>query len=554
MKKKWIFLTVCLMALMGLVGCSGNKTQETGEKTQAAVATEAPVSAEKTVRDTLRTTQTAIPDTCDPAKGSGENDDLIFVNIYETLVYPNATTGDAEPLLATSWTSDNDGLKWTFTLRDDVKFSDGTPMTANDVKYSVDRLIAIGEGFSYIFKDVIASVDVVDDTTVVFNLKKSFGPFISSLIKLRIVNSTLLKANQLDGNYGENGDYGTTYLLNHSAGSGPYYISTFNVNDSVYLTENSNYWGAINDKAPKSVEITGLLDAATSKMLLNSGEVDLLHGRQVSTTLKSLLTNPEFATTSIAETGMNYFMMNTKKAPTDDLHIRKAISYACDRNAMSAIYGGMELSDSPIPSSFWGATDDVTTYPYSEEDAKKEIALSSYANNLADYPVEIAYIQGNGDTGKLAMLLGSELEAVGFTVKISEVPWVLFCDNAATVETSPSITNANSNASYPEAGSLLEVKFSSMTAGTFNQNEWILDDKLDAMIADSLATVDNDARLAKYAEIQKYLTTDVVPTINTFVGAVKPIWNTSVFSWPAGEGSVHVLEEYNYYYADFMMK
>ena len=61
---------------------------------------------------------------------------------------------------------------------------------------------------------------------------------------------------------------------------------------------------------------------------------------------------------------------------------------------------------------------------------------------------------------------------------------------------------------------MLEVKFSSMTAGTFNQNEWILDDKLDAMIADSLATVDNDARLAKYAEIQKYLTTDVVPSYN----------------------------------------
>jgi peptide/nickel transport system substrate-binding protein len=543
-------LAVAMLAVSA--GCSGNTNPPADTGGASSTVSQGQATAEKT---TLRGTATVTPETMDPARGSGENDDLIFVNVYETLVVPNDTDGSAEPWLATEWSASDDGLTWTFKLRDDVVFSDGTKLTADDVKYSMERMLAIGEGYAFLFKDVIESVTAVDATTVEFKLAKVFGPFVNALTVFRIVNKTALEANTVDGMYGENKDYGTTYLTSNAAGSGPYVVSEFKVHESVTLEKNPNYWGKIKDKAPDVVNIIELQDSATSKMLLTNGDGDFIHGHQEGTTVQALIANDGIKVADIPEMGLNYFMMNTKKAPTDDVHIRKAISHLANYQAMSDIYGGMPPADGPVPSTLWGYTNDVTKYEYSVEKAQAEIALSKYADNIKDYPIEVAYIQGNGDTGKLAMLLASDLESAGFTVTINEVPWVLFCDNESTPETSPNITNAFCSSNYPEAGSILEFKYASWTVGNWNQNEWLQDDKLDAMISDALATIDNDQRMEKYAEIQKYLTADVVPSLYPFMSVVKPVYRSDRFTWRLSDGGKpHPASAYNFYYADFEMK
>lgn len=544
--------TMLVLAGCGGTGDAGGTTSTTtaaGNNPSTSVAT----PAEKT---TLKGTATVTPETLDPAKGSGENDELIFVNVYETLVVPNAKDGSAEPSLATKWEASADGLAWVFDLRNDVVFSDGTPFTANDVKYSMDRMLDIGEGYAFIFKDIIASVNVLDNYKVEFKLTKAFGPLINSLTCLRIVNKTLLEANTVKGGmYGDKGDYGTAYLLNNAAGSGPYVISEFKVHESLKMSKNEKYWKEIPASAPDNVEIAELQDSATTKMLLTSGEVDMVHGHQENTTVKTLTANNGIEAGDIPEMGLNYFMINTKKAPTDDIHIRKAISYAANYAAMSDIYGGMPLADGPVPSTLWGSASGLTTYAYNLDKSKEEIALSKYASNLANYPIEIAYIQGNGDTGKLAMLLASDLESVGFKVTLNEVPWVLFCNNEAAVETSPNITNAFCTANYPEAGSILEFKYASWTVGNWNQNEWLKDDKFDSMLSDALSTVKDEERLAKYVDIQKYLVDEVVPSLYPFMSVVKPVWNNKKFTWRLSDGgTAHSSAAYNYYYADFVMK
>jgi len=503
----------------------------------------------------LRCTSTATPETMDPARGSGENDLLIFVNLYESLVIPNEANAFPEPFLATKWTVSEDGKKWVFKLREDVKFSDGTPFTAADVKYSIDRMISIGEGYAFIFRDVVAAVNVIDDYTVEFVLNKVFGPFLSTLTCFRVVNKTLVQANTLsDGPYGENGDYGTKYLLTHSAGSGPYVVEEFKIRESVELKKNSNYWRKISDKAPDKVLIIMLREASTTKALMANGDVDMVHAHQENVTLQALIKNKGVEYGSIPELGLNYFMMNTKKAPTDDIHIRKAISYAANYAQMREFYGGMPEACGAVPPTLWGFSNDFNTYDYNPEKAKEEIVLSKYANNLKDYPIELAYIQGNGDTGKLTMLLANDLDSIGFNVIINEVPWVLFCNNERTIETSPNITNAFCTTNYPEAGSILGFKYASWTTGNWNQNEWLQDKKFDSMLLDALSTNDADARKQKYSDIQKYLMNDVVPSLYSFVSVLKPVWNTDVFTWRVGEGKTHPIIEYNYYYADFEMK
>ncbi|MDR0839881.1 MAG: ABC transporter substrate-binding protein [Christensenellaceae bacterium] len=514
----------------------------------------APAAASPSGSKNLNISCTTTPETMDPHRGSGENDLMIFVNVYETLVRPNDTDSGAEAFLAKDWTVSDDGLSWQFNLRDDVTFSDGTPLTAKDVKYSMDRLIGLGEGYAFIFTDLVKETSVVDDYTVAFELSKPFGPFLNALTTVCIVNSTLLEANTVDGNYGENGDYGTGFLLTNTAGSGPYVISEFLVHDSINLAKSAGYWGTVPEAAPDAVRVIELQDAATTKMMLTSGELDMVHGHQERTTLESLIANEGIETGDLPELGLNYFMINTKKAPTDDVHIRRAISYATNYEEMSKIYGDMPEAIGPVPTTLWGHAAGLNRYTYDIDKAKAEIAQSAYADNLANYPLEIAYIQGNGDTGKLAMLLSSDLQAVGFTITLNEVPWVLFCNNEAEVATSPNITNAFAVTNYPEAGSILEFKYASWTVGNWNQNEWLQDEKFDNLLNAALETIDDQERLDKYAELQTYLVDEVVPSVYTFNSVIKPIYNSARFDWRLSDGNPHPSTQYNYYYADFRMK
>ena len=215
---------------------------------------------------------------------------------------------------------------------------------------------------------------------------------------------------QSEGMYGENGDYGTTFLLTNSAGSGPYVMESFTVHDTMVMVKNENYWnGGVPETAPDTVEIQELSEASTTKMLMSNGDLDYVHGHQDSTTLASLTAEEGIEAVEIPDTGLVYFMMNTKKAPTDDVHIRRAISYATDYEQMKEILGGAPDADGPVPTNLFGYVGGFEGFTYDMDKAREEIALSQYADNLADYPVRLDYIEGNGDTGKLVNLLASSL-------------------------------------------------------------------------------------------------------------------------------------------------
>lgn len=553
MNNRSLLITILIVFSILIAACGPSVSNQT-----ESVGTEVPAPQDSDQTDshkTLRGTVTTTPETLDPARGSGENDLMIFVNIYETLVAPNELDSSPEPLLATEWSVNPEGTEWTISLREDVKFSDGTPFTANDVKYTFDRLLVIGEGPAYIFSDVIEEVSVLNDYSVKFKLKKPFGPFVSTLTNVPIVNQNLLESKtDATGSYGEHGDYATTYLLDQSAGSGPYVITDFLVHDKMVLEKNPNYWREIPADAPFQVELQQLVESSTTKILMNSQEVDWVHGHQDAETVKALTRNEGVYAANFPESGLNYFMMNTKKPPTDDLHIRKAISYAANLSQMSEMYGGMPEAVGPVPPSLFGHSSDFETLDFDLNKARAEIAESAYASNLAEFPIALDYIQGNGDTGKLIYLLGSELEKLGFKVMINEVPWVQFVNNEAEISTSPNVTNLFATAPYAEAGSILEFKYASWTTGSWNQNEWLQDPTFDEILQEALATVDETARLEKYTEMQRYLVEDVVPSIYTFVSVLKPVFNSAVFQWRGTPGRTpHSTLEYNYYFADFVM-
>jgi len=506
-----------------------------------------------TAATTLRTTITATPESLDPAVTSGENDWKVAVNLYDYLVYPAFADASPEASVAESWEVSADSLTWTFHLNQGITFHDGTELTAEDVKFSMDRMIAIGEGYAYFFSNRVAETTVVDDYTVVFQLSEPFGPFLVTLYRLAIVNKDLVMANLADGMYGEYGDYGKGFLLTNDAGSGPYSAEEFRIRNYVKLAKYNDYWQGVSAVAPDVVIANEVLDAATTKMMMGSGEIDLAHGRQELTTLNALTAMNDVDVAFFPEMSLNFFMINTKKAPTDDIHFRRAMAYATDYAAMMAIYPDSPRALGPVPSHVFGYAADLAGYEYNLELAKQELALSPYAGQLKQYPIDVSYIQGNGDTAKLCLQFAANMAQIGIQVNLVEAPWVLFCNQEESIETSPHVTNLFANASYPEAGAILELKYASWTVGGWNQNEWLESDTFDALISEALVTVDSEARAGLYAEMQHYLVDDLCPSIYTFVSVLKAAYRGDVFTWPAGNGSPHAIAEFNFNYRFFEM-
>ena len=123
----------------------------------------------------------------DPGVGCDTNSIMCFVNLYDGLVYPSED-GEPQSHIAKSWETSEDGLVWTFHLREGVKFHDGTELNAEDVKFSMDRMITIGEGMAYLFYERIDETEVIDKYTVAFHLDYPFAPFAGALFRFFIIN------------------------------------------------------------------------------------------------------------------------------------------------------------------------------------------------------------------------------------------------------------------------------------------------------------------------------------------------------------------------------
>jgi len=487
----------------------------------------------------------AWPTYIDPAVGSDFSSSSSLVNLYDTLVYP-AVDGTPMPHVATSWETSPDALVWTFHLRDDVLFHDGTPLTAEDVKFSMDRITTIGEGYGFLFVGRIDHTEVVDEHTVRFYLVEPFGPFLSTLYRLYILNKDLVEANiKRPGPYGELGDYGKEFLLAHDAGSGPYIVKEFRVEEELVMVKNPNYWLPIDPEAPDELRFIGTTEPATIRTMMARRELEISDQWQPQEALQAL-DNIEGIDIAAFSPGTEFYLMiNTKIPPTDDIHFRRAMAWATDyATVVEHIFPGAFQARGPVPQNIPGADPTVFQFHRDLDKAREELQKSKYYDRLDQYEVEFHWIAEVPDEEKVALLFMANMAEIGINVKVVKVPWMSVVEEMAQLETSPHIVSVFDSSHYPEAGSLLESRYHSSSAPTWEQNEWLLDPKLDALIEDALATVDQAERFAKYAEVQQYIV-DLCPTIFLFEQVEKHAFQAAYIDWPTARGEVNPVMGYN---------
>jgi peptide/nickel transport system substrate-binding protein len=478
----------------------------------------------------------AWPTYIDPAVGSDFSSSSSFVNLYDTLVYPTPE-GSVKPNVAESWETSADGLTWTFHLRKGVKFHDGSELNAQDVAFTMDRITKIGEGYGYMFLGKVKRSEAVDDYTVRFTLSEPYGPFLVTLVRLYILNKDLVMANiKADGTYGNMGDYAKEWLLTHDAGSGPYQVKDVRLEEYVLMEKFNDYWGYFAPRAPDVVKFIGTTEAVTIRTMMSRKELEIGDQWQSVEALRSLdeLEGVEIATMSYGT--MFSFMMHTRKPPTDDVHFRRALAYALDyQTVISKIFPGAILAQGPVAPGYPGHWSGFPKSTRNLDKAIAELKQSKYYNRLDEFPVVIHWIAEVPDEEKVALLALSNFSEIGVKTNVVKVPWLSVVEEMGSQESSPNIVTVFVAPHYPEAGSILSSRYHSDSAPTWEQNEWLLDPKMDAMIDGAIATINMEERYRKYEEIQKVIN-DLQPSLHLFEQAQKHPYQASYVEWPATTG------------------
>ena len=322
-----LFAVLAALALVA-VACGGTSDSGTSSSGGSSGGTST----------TLRTAFVADMQVPDPDIFYETEGNQVVMSSYEGLVRykQDPPSNEIEPLLATSWTKAPDGLTYTFKLRPNVKFDDGTTMDSAAVKTSFERRTKIDQGPAYMLAEV-ASYDTPDPLTFVVHLKRPVSAFMDYLAAPYGPKAQSPK--QLTAHAGD--DDAQTWLKTHSIGTGPYMITDFVLGQKYVLTANPDYWGP----APKikTINIDIVPDLSTQQLKLEGGDLDILHNLPASTT-NSFKSKSGFQVIAIPSLQLQVLKVDPNKAPFDDQSFRVAMRAAIDKKKLTEdVFGNLGI-------------------------------------------------------------------------------------------------------------------------------------------------------------------------------------------------------------------
>ncbi len=366
----------------------------------------------------------------DPSNdGQGFDTGPFFRAIYESLLtFKGGDTTTPVPLIAESYTTNSDATVFTFKIRNDVKFADGTPLTAHDVEFTFNRLINL-QAVSAFLLDGIASAKATDDYTFVLTSKVSNPaiPFIITSPALGILNSKLLQAHGgTDATDAAKTDTAQAFFMTTSAGSGPYVMSSVSV-DQVVLKANTNYWGS--SKPFFKTVIFRNVAAATELLEVPKAthQIELsLAGDQAN----SLNGNSKVQVKNFTSPNLTFMFCNANPKVSPECanpHFMQAVRYGIDYQGLAAVAGnGAIQAVGVVPDAFLGALPKSQAVKQDVAKAKSELQSSGISNPS----VELDYITSStGLTEALAAKIKADLGTVGINVTLNGQPSAIATPN-----------------------------------------------------------------------------------------------------------------------------
>ncbi|HVU12945.1 MAG TPA: ABC transporter substrate-binding protein [Phototrophicaceae bacterium] len=522
MSPKRIRLTGFFLMLLALLAISWQTLAQaaTPAATDQSAANCTPSGDTVTRGGELRLARPEEPLTFDPTVPGDNGSIYAITQVFDTLTRVDASGTGLEPDLASSWDISSDQLTYTFHLRD-AKFSNGEPVTADDVVFSWGR--AQKGSYAFIFEPV-DTITKTDDHTVVIKLKRPYTPFLSvaALFQAAIVPQDVYTA--------EGDDFGTKPV-----GSGPFMVQEYTKGDKVVLVPNPYYWELGADCKPlpylDKVTMSFVSDSNSRVLGFQNGDFDVMASVPANQAASvQAMSNVTLEVAPIYR--LDYVYVNHQDPVLSNKDFDLALNYAVDRSQILKLifFGYGEIPNSFMPKeNFWSK--DVQPIPYDPDKAKQLIASSGYSGQTLTELIPA----GDAPTKQLATILQQFWGQVGINVQLQEA------DPSSTFDTltkgnyqlSPGYITSDIN----DVDELASLEADYHTSGFFSFFSWYKNDDVSNWLAQARQTNDDATRADLYAKVQQQVYWDgysiplnFTPVLNSYYNYVHN-WKTVATGW-----------------------
>ncbi|HLR34953.1 MAG TPA: ABC transporter substrate-binding protein [Tissierellales bacterium] len=481
-------------------------------------------------------------ETLDPAFATAALDGSLVSLIYDSLIRFD-TEGKIIPGLAESWETPDD-VTYVFTLVENAKFHNGNSCTAEDVKYSFERVMnpEVNSPRTWVFEkvkgaedfnegkaDEIEGIEVLEDYKLQITLEQPFAPFLSMLgmPAAHIVDEEEIKK------YSDQKDYAL-----EPVGTGPYIFESYSAGDKLVLNGNEDYF----DGRPylDGIQYRVIEENATAVAEFEAGNIDYLG--IPSEDLERFKNNPDYEPYIVnVNTFWNYYIgLTSNTEPFDDVKVRQAFNYAIDKETLinTVRKDNAIVSHGPIPPGLEGYRDDFKAYEYDPDKAKELLKEAGYSK---ENPCKFEFLYAEAtENVEILEPIQAMLKEAGFEPKLTSMEWNAYREEVR-------LGNADAfwlswGADYPDAENYLYPLFhSSMSGGGGNETRYD-NPEVDKLLEKSHNILDSEERIKIYHEIEDIIVEDAARA-----------WIYVSVNWNLYKPEVKGIKDYRIFNADKML-
>lgn len=473
----------------------------------------------------------------------------VGMNIFDRLmeVKPHDDgTSELIPSLAEKVEVSEDGLVYTFKLREGIQYSNGADLTSDDVLYTFTRLLTYDKSKNSDFvdqvlgaremidgtADTLEGFQIIDDYNFTVTLKEPYAAFLACLSTPSVSIYDRETTEEAGADFG--------LVPEKTIGTGPFVFKEWTLGSQIVLSKNENYWGGASDL--DGMVIKFVPDAETQRMMYESGELDILDLDNCASQMPYFLDNPAYADQiqSGVRVGVYYYSINQNIEPFQDVRVRKALQMAIDRQAiLDALYSGKgQLENGILPHGLIGYNTELPEIEYNPEKAKELLTEAGYPDG---FEMEIAETtEADATTVQRDEIVQAMLAEIGIKAEIKQYDSASFYDIRATGEM-PMYTNSWS-ADFNDPDNFMYTFFGTMENSktrSFNYNNQDIIDR----VAKARSIVDEDERIQEYQDLEKILVQDEAAWIPLFskdhLFVVNPRVQNFRVSWNGWSGNYY---------------
>lgn len=498
--------TAATVSVAGCTGGSGSDTDNNGtDGTDETGGNQDDDSDTGTNEVVLASDSPIRAEALDPGQGSTDYGATITaINMYDPLVDADPETLAPVEFIATDWYAEDDGKTLVVEIREGIPHKSGNTLTAEDVAYSFNRILALEIGYVSTWSGFMNPGDASarDEHTVEFKMSEAFGPILATFWQLFIVDKQVLEENEKDG------DYGRSYIVDgeNDVGTGPYTMRSWDREREMVLDKHEDYWRGWEDNQFDVGRFQIVPEPSTQKELIRSGEIDIPYHAMSTDIIEEMATYDGVRKVEEPQFYIFVVPMNSTKPPFDDINVRKAIIHSTDMETIREDVLTGNTMAGPVPRSMHGHNENLEPYTQNLDKAKAELDKAEYSvEEINSTEPEYNFFSGSAEQRKTGLAIQQGAKQLGINIEVRGLQGGPALELLKDQE-NLSMFGVYFTASYPSPDVYTYGMYHPSTFGkSIFSGGWYTTEEITEVTEKAHTTVNEEERIELYKEAQKLI-------------------------------------------------